>query len=91
MKLLKLKKMIKNEKIKVDVNKFNDSNHFMGTTTPFLDSKDNGFLKGKLANYENIYTNGTSNIWFKTCVNPTLLTLAFAMVTVRDINEKFKK
>ena len=89
-KVLNFNKNIVNEKIKIDVNKFTDANHFMGTTTPFLDSKDNGFLKGKLANYDNIYTIGTSNIWFKTCINPTLLTLAFAMVTVKDINEKFK-
>ena len=28
-----------------------------------------------------------SNIWFETCVNPTLLSLAFAMSTIKDINE----
>lgn len=90
-KLLKNNMLIKNEKLKIHKQNFIDSNHFMGTTSSFLEIKNNGYLKGKLANYENIYTIGTSNIWFKTSVNPTLLTLAFAMITVGDINEKFKK
>ena len=37
-----------------------------------------GFLKGRLKNFKHIYTVGTPNIWFETCVNPTLLSLAFA-------------
>ena len=59
----------------------------MGTTMDFLDKEKNGFLKGRLKKCKNIYTVGTSNIWFETCVNPTLLSLAFAMSTIRDINE----
>ena len=84
---LKEKKIITKSKYEIKRSAFADANHFMGTTINFLNREDDGFLKGRLKNFKHIYTVGTSNIWFETCVNPTLLSLAFAMSTIKDINE----
>ena len=75
------------EKFKSSINpkKFVDSNHFMGTTVGYLDNLNNGYLSGRIKGFKNIYSIGTSNIWFKNNVNPTFLSMALAFFTIDEV------
>jgi hypothetical protein len=64
---------------------FQNSNHYMGTLYKFFTKHDLGYLKGRFAQFPNSYALGTSNIWFKNNVNPTLLALCMSFFTIDEI------
>jgi hypothetical protein len=71
--------------------KFQNGNHYSGTVCQFLEKTDLGYLSGRVSGFNNIYSVGTSNIWFKTNVNPTFLSLAMAFFTIDEIVSRSTK